>query len=33
VYVTATNGNDLFGFLSAGLDHVITAARKSGDGG
>lgn len=32
VHVTATNGDgsDIFGFLSAGMDHVLAAAKKTG---
>jgi hypothetical protein len=28
VHVTAGTGNDVFGFLSAGMDHVLAAAKK-----
>jgi regulator of protease activity HflC (stomatin/prohibitin superfamily) len=30
VHVTSTNGDDMFGFLSAGLDHVLAVAREHG---
>lgn len=30
VHVTSTNGSDMFGFLSAGLDHVLAIAREPG---
>jgi hypothetical protein len=28
VNVTSTNGNEMFGFLSAGLDQVLSVARE-----
>jgi flotillin len=30
VNVTSTNGGEMFGFLSAGLDQVLALARDSG---